>query len=151
VNITLLPCFWEESPLLSHSILSSIGCPSAVALNMTVYSKETDVTHKVVSFCNDEKINGCFVRLQVLTVVGMKMTVFRDVAPCSLAEIDWLFRGAYCLHSDDGGSTHLWNTGQFLWDYTMQHPRRQSSSMGVLCFCSTPIHYWWHVLYSWGI
>jgi hypothetical protein len=26
------------------------------------------------------------------------MTVFWDVAPCSLAEIDQSFRGVYCLH-----------------------------------------------------
>jgi hypothetical protein len=28
----------------------------------------------------------------------MKMTVFWDVAPCSLVEIYRRFRGAYCLH-----------------------------------------------------
>jgi hypothetical protein len=28
----------------------------------------------------------------------MKMGVFWDVVPCSLVEIDRLFRGAYCLH-----------------------------------------------------
>jgi hypothetical protein len=28
----------------------------------------------------------------------MKTTVFCDVAPCSLAEIHWHFRGAYCLY-----------------------------------------------------
>jgi hypothetical protein len=26
------------------------------------------------------------------------MAVFWDVAPCSLVDIDWCFRGAYCLH-----------------------------------------------------
>jgi hypothetical protein len=37
------------------------------------------------------------------------MTVFWDVEPCSLLEIDRRFRGAYCLHhqSDDEGSKHL--------------------------------------------
>jgi hypothetical protein len=29
---------------------------------------------------------------------------------------------------DDGGSKRLWNVGQFLREYTTQHPRRQSSS-----------------------
>jgi hypothetical protein len=29
------------------------------------------------------------------------MAVFWDVAPCSLAEIDRRFRGAYCLHHQD--------------------------------------------------
>jgi hypothetical protein len=28
----------------------------------------------------------------------LKMTVFWDVAPCSLIEIDQCFRGAYCFH-----------------------------------------------------
>jgi hypothetical protein len=31
------------------------------------------------------------------------------------------------VRSDDGDSKHLWNVGQFLWDYTVQHPGRQSS------------------------
>jgi hypothetical protein len=29
---------------------------------------------------------------------SMKITVFWDVAPCSLVKIDRRFRGAYCLH-----------------------------------------------------
>jgi hypothetical protein len=33
--------------------------------------------------------------------------------------------------SDDGGSTHLWNVGQFLPDYTAQHPRRRPSSYSL--------------------
>jgi hypothetical protein len=39
----------------------------------------------------------------------MKMTVFCDVAPCSLEDIDRLFRRANCLHhqSDDGGGSKL--------------------------------------------
>jgi hypothetical protein len=28
--------------------------------------------------------------------------------------------------TDHGGSEHLWNIGQFLWDYMVQDPRRQS-------------------------
>jgi hypothetical protein len=30
--------------------------------------------------------------------LSMKMTVFWDVAPCTLVEIYWCFRGACCLH-----------------------------------------------------
>jgi hypothetical protein len=46
------------------------------------------------------------VRFQVLTAASMKMTVFRDVAPCRVEEIDRCFKGAYCLHHphDDEGS-----------------------------------------------
>jgi hypothetical protein len=36
-------------------------------------------------------------RLQVLTAASMKITTFGDIAPCSLVEVDWRFRGAYCL------------------------------------------------------
>jgi hypothetical protein len=36
-------------------------------------------------------------RFQVLTVSGMKMIVFWDVAACSLAEVYRRFRGACCL------------------------------------------------------
>jgi chloride channel 2 len=42
------------------------------------------------------------VRLQVLMAVSMKVIVFWDVAPCSLTEVDWRFRGAYCLHHQGG-------------------------------------------------
>jgi hypothetical protein len=28
---------------------------------------------------------------------------------------------------DNGGSTHLWNVGLLLWDYTLLYPRRLSS------------------------
>jgi hypothetical protein len=42
------------------------------------------------------------------------------------------FTEAYFLHRpDDGCSTHLWNTGQRLVDYTEQHPRKQSSSYSL--------------------
>jgi hypothetical protein len=46
------------------------------------------------------------VRFQVLKALSMKMTVFWDIAPCSLMEIAQRFSGAYCP-SDDGGSKHL--------------------------------------------
>jgi hypothetical protein len=60
----------------------------------------------------------------------MKMTVFWDVALCSLVETNRRFRDTHCLHyqGDDGGSKHLLNVGQFLRDYMAQHPTRQSSS-----------------------
>jgi hypothetical protein len=58
------------------------------------------------------------------------ISVFRDVAPCSLVKIDRCFRGAYCLHHQDygEGSNHLWNVGQFLRDYMTKHPGKQPSS-----------------------
>jgi hypothetical protein len=45
------------------------------------------------------------VRFHVLTAANMKFRVFWGVAPCSHTEVDWRFRGVYCLHhqDDDGG------------------------------------------------
>jgi hypothetical protein len=50
------------------------------------------------------------VRFQVLTVAGMKIWAFWDIAPCSL-RVNQHFRGVYCLHHGlhDGASMHLWN------------------------------------------
>jgi hypothetical protein len=62
----------------------------------------------------------------------MKMTVFWVVAPCSLVDVYWHFKGVCCLHQqglhhpDDGGSKNLWNVGNLLPDYTAQQPKRQS-------------------------
>jgi hypothetical protein len=47
----------------------------------------------------------------------MKVTVFWDVAPCILIEIDQHFRDSYCLHHhcddppDDGGRDHMEDLG----------------------------------------
>jgi hypothetical protein len=70
-----------------------------------------------------------------------KMTVFWDVAPCSLLEIDRRFRGACCLHDrcDDGGSKHLWNIGQFLRDCTATS---QKAVIFVLAAVRTPNITW---------
>jgi hypothetical protein len=64
---------------------------------------------------------------------SMKMTVFWDVAPCSLVEVYRRFRGTFFLHHqsdqpDDGGSKYLWNVGKLLADYTAQYLEGQSSS-----------------------
>jgi hypothetical protein len=39
----------------------------------------------------------------------MKMTASLEIVPCSFAEVDRRFRGAYFLHrqGDDGGNTHI--------------------------------------------
>jgi hypothetical protein len=61
--------------------------------------------------------------------------VFWDVVQCSLMEIDCCFRNAYCPHHhhpNGGSSTDLCNIGQFLRDYMMQHPTRQSSPYSPL-------------------
>jgi hypothetical protein len=39
-----------------------------------------------------------------------------------------VFRTRLAYRTEDGGNKHLWKVGQFLRDYTAQHPRRRSSS-----------------------
>jgi hypothetical protein len=73
-----------------------------------------------------------YMRFQALAVASMMMmmTVFWDVAPCSLVEVYWCFRGACCLDCspDNGGSKHLWNVGKLLPDYTALQPKWHPSS-----------------------
>jgi hypothetical protein len=67
-------------------------------------------------------IHFSFVRFKVLTATSMKMTVFSDVAPCSLVDTDRRFRDAYCLHHQGIADRSIYP------EYTAQHPRRQLSS-----------------------
>jgi hypothetical protein len=96
-------------------------------------------TSQLVKICMVLQCNQVtFVRSEVLTAASTEMTVFWDVALYSLVEIDWCFKGAYCLHReddvchDDGGSKHLWNVNQFVPDYVVQHVRRQLPSSIIL-------------------
>jgi hypothetical protein len=57
------------------------------------------------------------------------MTVFWDVAPCSLVKIDRRFRGAYWLHNQNGSCKHIWNFGQFTPDYAAQRHTRSRESL----------------------
>jgi hypothetical protein len=56
------------------------------------------------------------------------MTVFWDVASCSLADVSEVLTAYIIRAMSDGRSEHLWNVGQFLPDYTAHNPRRLSSS-----------------------
>jgi hypothetical protein len=58
--------------------------------------------------------------------MSMEISVLWDAAQCSLVDIDRRFRGTH--HPNDRGSKIFWNVGQYLPDYTSQHPRRQPSS-----------------------
>jgi hypothetical protein len=65
---------------------------------------------------------------------ALKITVFRDMVPCRLVQVNQHFRRAYCLHhrSPDDGSIKLHsNTDQLLCNYTAQYPRRLSSSYSL--------------------
>jgi hypothetical protein len=74
----------------------------------------------------------------------MKTAAFGNAAPCSMRDIDIFSEeltasiirmmmkltdvtAVLTADPDDGGSMHLWNIDQFLSDYTVQRPRRQSS------------------------
>jgi hypothetical protein len=58
---------------------------------------------------------------QIVMAKSIKLTVFWDVALCSITETCWHFRADNCLqhqsddqHFDNGGSKHLWNVIYFL-------------------------------------
>jgi hypothetical protein len=62
------------------------------------------------------------VRFQVLTAASMKVTLFWDIAQCSLVEVDRRHQAV------DGGSTYLRNVGLLQRDYIAPYPRRVLSS-----------------------
>jgi hypothetical protein len=76
-----------------------------------------------------EKMSWIRLVYKVFVVVSLKITAFWDMVLCSLIRVEQDFRCAYCLHhqGDNGGSTHLWNIGLFLWDYMVPYPRKLSS------------------------
>jgi hypothetical protein len=57
-----------------------------------------------------------------------KMVVFWLVAPCSPWNTSSHLNMTIFCRSHDEGTKHLRSVGQFLPEYTTQHPRRQSSS-----------------------
>jgi hypothetical protein len=74
-----------------------------------------------------------YMKFPVLTAASMKITVFGDVASCSLVEIGRRFARTHRLHhqrdeTNDEGCKHHWNVGLFLQDHKTQHSRRPSSS-----------------------
>jgi hypothetical protein len=56
----------------------------------------------------------------------MKMSVFWDVAPCSLEETDRSFRGAVCLMVEAASTSEI-SANFYETTAKAQHPRRQSS------------------------
>lgn len=65
-----------------------------------------------------------FVIVDFFTVCfQINVTVFWDVVLHSPIETDQLFRGAYCLQHD---GKHLWDVGEFLWNFMAHHLRRWS-------------------------
>jgi hypothetical protein len=74
---------------------------------------------------------GDVVRFEFLTASSMKMRVFWDIAPYSLAGVDRRFKRAYCFHHpgiqrpDAVRSTQVLNVGLLQQDYTALYPRRR--------------------------
>jgi hypothetical protein len=60
--------------------------------------------------------------------LNMKMTVFCDVAPCSLVDTDPMLQRSLVLPSSGQDSSHLCNFGQILQGYTKQISRIRSFS-----------------------
>jgi hypothetical protein len=75
----------------------------------------------------------------VITAASMKFRIFWDVAPCSHVEVDWRFRGAYCLHhysSPWWWSIYLWNVSK-LPSTTRRYIPKDSKLQHRLC------SWWW--------
>jgi hypothetical protein len=58
---------------------------------------------------------------------AVNITVFSDVAPCSLVEVDRRFRGAYSFHNQGDQ-----NSSETSVSYAVQYPRRLSSSYSAV-------------------
>jgi hypothetical protein len=82
------------------------------------------------------------VRFHVLVVASKKITAFWDVGQCSVVDVYWRFRDAYCLRRhrpDDGDNTHIWNMGLLLHDAIPE---------GSLILIGLHIHICWFENYS---
>jgi hypothetical protein len=60
----------------------------------------------------EQRTSNTIVSFQVLTATSMKITIFCDMAPCSLAGVGQRLRRAYYLNHH--GDEHLRNVGQLL-------------------------------------
>jgi hypothetical protein len=100
ITSSTLPC-WEN--LKFHKI---VLCPYIVLL-FPIYFSPSLPLHSVSLLCLFS-----FLFVIFFLSCSLKMTAFQDIAPCSLVEIDHIFRGTYWLHHqgdqvNDGGSTYL--------------------------------------------
>jgi hypothetical protein len=94
--------------------LSDIN-PVHISINVKCVVYKMDKYHFLTNY---------FVRFQVLAVVSMNMIAFWDTVPYSPVEIDWRFRGVYCLyHQGDDNTTRL---------HSAIYPRRLSSCSNYL-------------------
>jgi hypothetical protein len=92
---------------LLQSIVASLVCDDLV--NSLPFRDGCETSDRSDDSCHSDNCETLhlLVRSQFLTSASMKMTVFWDVAPRSLVEIYWHFRGTYCPHhqGDEAVST----------------------------------------------
>jgi hypothetical protein len=105
-------------------------CKKKVPVHFFVrsYFTESTVQHREFSWFKFSCPATGFVRLDECDVQKLNaelLTVFCDIAPCSLV-IDRLYRGAYFLRPVDGGSKLLRNASEFVPEYTAQYPRKRA-------------------------
>jgi hypothetical protein len=93
-------------------------------------------------------------RFQVLTATSMKMTVFRDVTPCSLVDVCRRFRGACCLqtrlHGAASQKTVIFITLIFWTNISCLNAARlrsasRTNSMGHNIACQEIVLILWHL------
>jgi hypothetical protein len=83
------------------------------------------VQHKL-SYCNKNDLSRWRKKYQTIALW--------DIVPYSLTEVDWHFRGVYCLHQhlDNEGSMHLLKVGLLKRDYAALYHTKLSSSYSLL-------------------
>jgi hypothetical protein len=121
-------CFLQNNEVCRLPLYVANVATVSRAVTLSIHASASKIQHcKIIYFIHTiSRRTGFFqVRSEVLTEASMKLTVFWDVALCTLVEVFRRFRGAYCLHQqglDDGCSKHLWNVGNLLPDYTANIP-----------------------------
>jgi hypothetical protein len=105
----------------------SESCPVAGEFTLKIATIVFTETLKYLQ--NSTWLRGSFYK-QVIPISLLKMTVFWDVVPCSLVEINQCFRCVYCLHHQGDEwllmeAVSMSETSvNFIRDCTSQHPKR---------------------------
>jgi hypothetical protein len=81
---------WVSNSLNAKNEIISVS--TFIFLFFYFYSR-----HFLIEHIRLNKSFPCVVRFQALTAMSLKMTVFWDIASCSLVEVYWRFRGSHCL------------------------------------------------------
>jgi hypothetical protein len=127
-SILTIPCCYPVRPVIQRTVASEFLETWPRPFAQTIHG-EGDVSDKLCTWIRAwHGSHEREVRFQALTAASTKVTVFWDIAPNSLVEVDRRFWVAYCLNQspNDIGSTQLWNVGQLQRDYTALYPRRLS-------------------------